>query len=608
MWPIDIYGSAATAESVYLVYRFQASKDQLRIVRSLHRFLSGDMDRQQQLAAATPVSPPLPTGHVHTPQASGSLITRILRGILISAACATYPSLSPADLASCVVNATPTSVISKTVQASVTVAPPKAEAPLFSSNIAFIVCSALNKSSGLRRPPKASTAVAESTCSLLSTDAGKRPVRPADVASSIAPSAHALYLASISRDADSLHRDASVQFLPAPSGHINIIVIGGLFRIADPPEGEITEGSASFVTYDTSSAGACDETAPSLEPPHIQKRARSRKSHTGTSDPAKIPLEVSAEASSSSLAHTWRVDTVPAAFDEEAFELYKRCVCRAIVISCTHVRAQLILMCRYQVAVHGDAPEEVTRKGYTNFLCSTPLLREPLGAPSAAGAFAGVSGSGASVASVTASPSAAAALRALIDMGFPEATAAAALTRAKGDASAALEMLLGGPGSGDWSSPEAQALKRCAEAVSSAWRDGEGGGAGLSLQHCPEACASDPSDVASGPCITYYGFREGREHIFPDLPAPGKGSPQLAEAQVLSLGYGSFHQRYYIDDRLVAVGVVDVLPHCLSSVYLFYDPELGRRLALGKLTALREIQWVQAAMAISPRFRYYYMG
>ncbi len=36
--------------------------------------------------------------------------------------------------------------------------------------------------------------------------------------------------------------------------------------------------------------------------------------------------------------------------------------------------------------------------------------------------------------------------------------------------------------------------------------------------------------------------------------------------------YGTFHRQYVVDGRIVAVGVLDVLPHCVSSVYLFYDP------------------------------------
>jgi len=77
---------------------------------------------------------------------------------------------------------------------------------------------------------------------------------------------------------------------------------------------------------------------------------------------------------------------------------------------------------------------------------------------------------------------------------------------------------------------------------------------------------------------------------------------------------GSYHQQYRIDGTLIAVGVVDILPHGLSSVYSFYDPTLssssaGLSLNLGKFTALREIQWVQRAAAYrSSQFQYYYLG
>ena len=259
----------------------------------------------------------------------------------------------------------------------------------------------------------------------------------------------------------------------------------------------------------------------------------------------------------------------------------------------------------------------MTPEGYTRFLCESPLLREAVGAPQGSAllsrspsAVGGTDGGAAPASTALA----AAALRSLVDMGFPEATAAAALARSRGDAAAALEALLGGGAGeegagGDWAAPAAQALRRCAEAVSAAWRDGEDGGAAIPLLAAP---ATPPLRVA------YPGFREGPEHSFPDLPSPAAAPAGAAAASgaaasglpssVLALGYGSFHQRYLLDGRLVAVGVVDVLPHCLSSVYLFYDPELGRRLQLGKLTALREIQWVQAAMAVSPRLKYYYMG
>ena len=56
----------------------------------------------------------------------------------------------------------------------------------------------------------------------------------------------------------------------------------------------------------------------------------------------------------------------------------------------------------------------------------------------------------------------------------------------------------------------------------------------------------------------------------------------------------------------MAVGVVDVLPRCLSSAYLFWDPDWAS-LGLGKLTALKEIAWVQAASARCPALQWYHM-
>lgn len=49
---------------------------------------------------------------------------------------------------------------------------------------------------------------------------------------------------------------------------------------------------------------------------------------------------------------------------------------------------------------------------------------------------------------------------------------------------------------------------------------------------------------------------------------------------------GSYHQQYVLDGRIVAVGIIDILPRCLSSKYFYYDPEY-RFLTLGTYSALR---------------------
>ncbi|KAG8190511.1 hypothetical protein JTE90_006678 [Oedothorax gibbosus] len=71
--------------------------------------------------------------------------------------------------------------------------------------------------------------------------------------------------------------------------------------------------------------------------------------------------------------------------------------------------------------------------------------------------------------------------------------------------------------------------------------------------------------------------------------------------------YGSFHHQYWLDDKLIAVGVVDILPYCISSVYFFYDPDYSF-LSLGTYAALREIALTRELNTKYKDLQYYYMG
>ncbi|KAL8051315.1 hypothetical protein ABFX02_06G139900 [Erythranthe guttata] len=83
--------------------------------------------------------------------------------------------------------------------------------------------------------------------------------------------------------------------------------------------------------------------------------------------------------------------------------------------------------------------------------------------------------------------------------------------------------------------------------------------------------------------------------------------PNDNNAAVPPCGFGSFHQQYLVDGKLIAVGVVDVLPKCLSSKYLFWDPDFAF-LSLGKFSALQEIKWVNETQLRCPSLQYYYLG
>ncbi|GLB33700.1 putative ATE1 [Lyophyllum shimeji] len=76
----------------------------------------------------------------------------------------------------------------------------------------------------------------------------------------------------------------------------------------------------------------------------------------------------------------------------------------------------------------------------------------------------------------------------------------------------------------------------------------------------------------------------------------------------LPRNYGSYHQLYRLDGQLIAMGVIDILPHCVSSVYFMYDVE-WEKFSLGKLSALREIALAREMHdAGAPGMDFLYMG
>ena len=70
---------------------------------------------------------------------------------------------------------------------------------------------------------------------------------------------------------------------------------------------------------------------------------------------------------------------------------------------------------------------------------------------------------------------------------------------------------------------------------------------------------------------------------------------------------GSYHQQYYLDGKLVMVGVVDLLPRYVSSVYVFYDPAI-MFLSPGVVSALYEIAYTRQLHALAPSVAVYCLG
>lgn len=72
-------------------------------------------------------------------------------------------------------------------------------------------------------------------------------------------------------------------------------------------------------------------------------------------------------------------------------------------------------------------------------------------------------------------------------------------------------------------------------------------------------------------------------------------------------GFGSFHYQYFLDGVLIAFGVIDILPECVSSVYFYYDPDYSF-LSLGTYASLREIALVRDLSKSCQELTNYYLG
>jgi len=84
-------------------------------------------------------------------------------------------------------------------------------------------------------------------------------------------------------------------------------------------------------------------------------------------------------------------------------------------------------------------------------------------------------------------------------------------------------------------------------------------------------------------------------------------SPRIPPSNNPSCGYGCFHLQYYLNEKIIACGVIDILPSGISSVYFYYEPDLGF-LKLGVYSALKEIELTRRLTREIPDIKYYYLG
>ena len=72
--------------------------------------------------------------------------------------------------------------------------------------------------------------------------------------------------------------------------------------------------------------------------------------------------------------------------------------------------------------------------------------------------------------------------------------------------------------------------------------------------------------------------------------------------------YGTFHQLYRLDGKLVAVGIIDVIPRGMVSIYMWYDVNKETaKYSFGVYSALKEIEMVISMSEKNPKMEYYYL-
>lgn len=70
---------------------------------------------------------------------------------------------------------------------------------------------------------------------------------------------------------------------------------------------------------------------------------------------------------------------------------------------------------------------------------------------------------------------------------------------------------------------------------------------------------------------------------------------------------GSYHMHYYLDNELVMISILDILPKYFVSIYFIYDPAL-RFMTPGIYTVLVELDLVQQLSRQRPGLQYYALG
>jgi arginine-tRNA-protein transferase len=126
----------------------------------------------------------------------------------------------------------------------------------------------------------------------------------------------------------------------------------------------------------------------------------------------------------------------------------------------------------------------------------------------------------------------------------------------------------------------------------------------LSVETVPASFNRDAFDLYNSYHIKKHDKPLKSEHSYCEHTV----NTPTAHQTVNGVECGTFHQLYRLDGKLVAIGIIDIVPKGIVSIYMWYslDKDVAKY-SFGVYSALKEIELVQELSKKNPEMKYYYL-
>ena len=126
----------------------------------------------------------------------------------------------------------------------------------------------------------------------------------------------------------------------------------------------------------------------------------------------------------------------------------------------------------------------------------------------------------------------------------------------------------------------------------------------LTVETVPAGFNRDAFDLYNEYHIKKHDKPLKSEHSYCEHVANTPTSHQSSEG----VDCGTYHQLYRLDGKLVAIGIIDIVPRGIVSIYMWYSPSKEvAKYSFGVYSALKEIELVKELSKKNPAMQYYYL-